>query len=107
MADLNFPTNPTIGQTYSIGSRTWVWNGTAWQLQSGIVSTNPFIVVSAEVTTSTQSTGTTSGALIVAGGVGIGGDVNVGGNIYVSDITVTNSLSVGDSLYNSFTEQAA
>lgn len=107
MADLNFPTNPTVGQEYTIGSRTWIWNGTAWQLQSGIVSTNPFIVVSAQVTTSTQSTGTTSGALIVAGGVGIGGNLNVGGDIYASDITVTNSLTVGDSLYNSFTAQAA
>ena len=106
MADLNFPTNPTLGQEFSIGSRTWVWNGTAWQLQSGIVSTNPFIVVSAQVTTSTQSTGTTSGALIVTGGVGIGGDVNIGGYVSAPNITATNSLVVGDSLYNSFSGQA-
>lgn len=106
MADLNFPTNPTLGQEFSIGSRTWVWNGTAWQLQSGIVSTNPFIVVSAQVTTSTQSTSTNSGALIVAGGIGAGGNVNVGGNLTASNITATNNLTVGDSLYNSFTGQA-
>lgn len=101
MADLNFPPNPNVGDTYSIGSRTWVWNGTAWQLQSGIVSTNPFTVISAEITTSTNSTSTTSGALIVNGGAGIGGDITVGGNI-----TVQNSFTVGNSLYNGFTAPA-
>lgn len=75
MADLNFPTNPNVGDTYSIGSRTWVWNGTAWQLQSGVISTNPFTVVSAQITTSTNSTGTSSGALIVNGGAGFNGDI--------------------------------
>jgi hypothetical protein len=80
MADLNFPQNPQVGDTYSIGSRTWVWNGSAWVLQSGIISTNPFIVVSAQVTTTTNSTSTNSGAIIVAGGGGFGG------NIYAADI---------------------
>lgn len=75
MADLNFPQTPQIGDTYSIGSRTWVWNGNAWVLQSGIISTNPFIVVSAQITTSTNSTSTNSGALIVEGGAGFGKDV--------------------------------
>ena len=86
MADLNFPLNPQVGDTYSIGNRTWVWNGSGWALQSGIISTNPFIVVSAQVTTTTNSTSTTSGALIVAGGAGFGGDIysrNIyGANIY-------------------------
>jgi fibronectin-binding autotransporter adhesin len=80
MADLNFPQNPAPGDTYSIGTRTWIWNGSGWALQSGIVSTNPFIVVSAQITTTTNSTSTTSGALIVAGGGGFGG------NVYAADI---------------------
>jgi fibronectin-binding autotransporter adhesin len=80
MADLNFPQNPAPGDTYSIGSRTWIWNGSGWALQSGIVSTNPFIVVSAQITTTTNSTSTTSGALVVAGGGGFGG------NVYAADI---------------------
>ena len=80
MADLNFPQNPAPGDTYSIGSRTWIWNGSGWALQSGIVSTNPFIVVSAQVTTTTNSTSTNSGALVVAGGGGFGG------NLYAADL---------------------
>lgn len=34
MATLNFPTSPTEGQTYTLGTKTWSWNGTAWQLLS-------------------------------------------------------------------------
>lgn len=34
---LDFPTNPTLNQTYSFGSRTWRWNGTGWQLVAGAV----------------------------------------------------------------------
>jgi hypothetical protein len=31
---MNFPTSPTTGDTYTLGSKTWVWNGSAWDLQS-------------------------------------------------------------------------
>ena len=31
---MNFPSSPTVGQTYTLGSKTWVWNGSAWDLQS-------------------------------------------------------------------------
>lgn len=93
MADLNFPPNPNPGDTYSIGSRTWVWNGTAWQLQSAIQNLDPFTVKTLIVTSSTVSTSTNTGAAIVEGGVGIGGDLNVGGNINVDkDLTVNGTL---------------
>ena len=31
---MNFPSSPTLDQTYTLGSKTWVWNGSAWDLQS-------------------------------------------------------------------------
>lgn len=31
---LSFPSNPSVGQTYTSGSRTWTWNGTIWQLNA-------------------------------------------------------------------------
>jgi hypothetical protein len=96
MADLNFPQNPNPGDTYSIGTRTWIWNGSGWALQSGIVSTNPFIVVSAQITTTTNSTSTTSGALVVAGGAGFGGD------IYARDIYSNGSQVVTTGTIGSF-----
>ena len=30
---INFPSTPAIGDPYRYGIRTWMWNGTAWQLQ--------------------------------------------------------------------------
>lgn len=72
MALLNFPPNPNVGDTYTIGSNTWEWTGTAWiKYTSG---TNTPIAVN----TSTASTSTNTGALVVNGGVGVGGSINIG-----------------------------
>jgi len=30
---LNFPSNPTPNQIYTLNDKTWVWNGEGWQLQ--------------------------------------------------------------------------
>ena len=30
---LNFPSSPSLYQTYTVGAKTWVWNGYAWDLQ--------------------------------------------------------------------------
>lgn len=27
---MDFPTTPTVGQVYALGTRSWVWNGTGW-----------------------------------------------------------------------------
>ena len=94
MATLNFPSNPQIGDTYTIGTRTWVWNGNGWQLQSGITSFDPFTASRVIVTTSTNSTSTNSGGLIVYGGAGIGLDLTVGGSIHVlADVSSYSSTS--------------
>jgi hypothetical protein len=95
MADLNFPQNPNPGDTYSIGTRTWIWNGSGWALQSGIISTNPFTVVSAIITTTTNSTSTTSGAIVVAGGGGFGGDIYAA-DIYSNGSQVITTASIGN-----------
>ena len=28
---LSFPASPTVNQTYTLGSKTWIWNGTTWK----------------------------------------------------------------------------
>lgn len=30
---INFPSNPSLNQTYNLGSRTWKFNGNSWDLQ--------------------------------------------------------------------------
>jgi len=84
MSTLNFPTDPQVGDTYTIGTKTWVWTGFAWALQPN-TSANLTTVTSETilVTSSATSTSTTTGALVVGGGVGIGGDVTIGGNLTV------------------------
>ena len=95
MAGLNFPQNPNPGDVWTIGTRSWIWNGSGWALQSGILSTNPFKVISAQVTTSTNSTSTNSGALIVAGGGGFGGDIYAA-NIYSNGSAVVTTGTIGN-----------
>jgi hypothetical protein len=95
MADLNFPQNPNPGDTWSIGTRTWVWNGSGWQLQSNVTSLNPFTAVTAVITSGTNSTSTNTGALQVSGGVGIGRDLWVGGVIHG---TVSGSITTATNI---------
>jgi hypothetical protein len=95
MADLNFPQNPNVGDTYTLGNRTWIWNGYGWQIKSSVTSFDPFTANRVIVTTSTNSTGTDSGGLIVYGGAGIGLDLYVGGDIIgYHNLTVTNVAKI-------------
>ena len=31
---MNFPISPTVSDLYTLGSKTWVWNGSAWDLNT-------------------------------------------------------------------------
>lgn len=77
MAVITFPSSPTLNQTYTIGSKTWVWNGYAWDLQTSIVATSDTFArnqANAAYTRANNSVnantgGTISGSIIVAGNV--------------------------------------
>jgi len=34
---IDFPNSPATNDTYTVGSRTWTWTGTIWELKSGAV----------------------------------------------------------------------
>lgn len=94
MSTLNFPTNPVVGQRYSIGTKTWEWNGSAWiKIESLDKIFNLVTATNLTVTNSTNASSTTTGALIVTGGVGIGGDLYVGGNFYAGGEAVLTTAS--------------
>jgi hypothetical protein len=85
MSELNFPSKPVDGQTWTIGSNTWVWNDAnqAW-IKTSPISTN----------TSTVSTSTTTGALIVSGGIGVGGAVNAGSTSTINGAEIVTTATI-------------
>jgi len=95
MPNLNFPSNPSTGTVYTIGNRSWVWNGYAWQLQTSVTSYDPFTAARVIVTTSTNSTSTNTGGLIVQGGAGINLDLFVGGNVNIRSTASSTSTQSG------------
>lgn len=90
---LGFPTNPSVGDRYTIGATTYEWNGTAWIIATSVVTATSISTTGTiSISNTTSSTGTNSGALVVGGGAGIGGDLYVGGNI---NATSTGSIYFG------------
>jgi hypothetical protein len=78
----NFPSNPSIGQTHTIGSTTYQWNGSAWIILSKLATFNSTTVLSLTVSTTTNAVSVSNGgALTVAGGAAVAGNLYVGGNI--------------------------
>jgi hypothetical protein len=98
MGQLNFPTNPVVGQQHTIGNNTWEWSGSAWIKYvppKNVVGV--FTVTDAlYVTSTTNSIDTLTGALVVTGGVGIGRNVNVGGTLNVAGDVQFTSLTGAD-----------
>jgi len=41
---LNFPTNPAVGQIYAVGTESWQWNGSAWQVVAGAETYSPVYI---------------------------------------------------------------
>jgi hypothetical protein len=91
---LNFPPSPSIGDKYTVGSKTYSWSGAAWLVSAQSVTANNILV-----TTSTNATSTNSGAVQVVGGIGIGGDLWIGGTIYSGNVPVLTTSSLGSSVF--------
>jgi len=75
MSALNFPASPVVGQTYTANSKTWRWNGTAWQSfnSAGPVSTGPILINLSEVTSdqtiAAGTNGVSAGPMVIDAGV--------------------------------------
>ena len=91
---LNFPPNPNIGDTWTVGSKTYTWSGAAWLVTAVSQTFN-----SLTVSTSTNATSTNSGAVQVVGGIGIGGDLWIGGTIYAGNVPVLTTSSLNSSVF--------
>lgn len=76
MALLDFPSNPTVGQTYSFNGRTWTWNGTGWAMGGGPIGPTGY-------TGPIGPTGTT-------------GNTGPGGLVLLNTLTASSSASLDD-----------
>ena len=79
MVAMNFPDSPSVGATHTVGTRTWTWNGTIWNinataLSAGVVGANelaagavttPKIAANA-ITASTLATSPTNAYVLTA-----------------------------------------
>lgn len=45
---IDFPNSPTAGDTYTVGNRTWEWDGTSWNLQTTFLNPIPKTLVDAK-----------------------------------------------------------
>jgi hypothetical protein len=91
---LNFPPSPTIGQPWTVGSKTYTWSGSAW-----LVSSQTLTASALYITSSTNASSTVSGSLQIIGGVGIGGDLWVGGTMYLGGAPVITTGTLGASVF--------
>ncbi len=94
MSTLNFPTSPSVDDTYSFGTKTWIWNGSAWQLnRTGAINDIPI----GNITPASGAfTTLTANSTITAVGNITGG--NLSGTSIVGTLTTaaqTNITSVG------------
>ena len=90
---MNFPTSPALNDTYSLGSKTWKWNGVAWDLVStGLTSTH--VVTALGFTPLNKAGDTLTGALSVSGNVTLNGGTANG----VTYLNGSNVLTSGSAL---------
>lgn len=102
---LNFPSNPSLNDTYSFGDRTWTWNGSAWQLNSAasgaindipIGNTTPSSGAFTTLSSSGDTTlGNISGNLIPSANVtyDLGSNTNQWNTMTVGNVTAGNILT--------------
>ena len=84
MAIITFPSSPSVNQTYTVGSKTWIYNGYAWDLQlssSGFSTANgtiawntanaAFTAANTATATNTTQNNSITAAFIAANSAGV------------------------------------
>lgn len=88
MALLNFPTNPNVDDTYTIGQNTWIWTGSAWIK----LTSSPQSPIT--INTNTVSTSTYTGSVTIEGGLGVSGSVNIGSTSTINGAEIITTATI-------------
>lgn len=86
---LDFPTSPAVNEIYTFGGRSWIWNGTAWDVYS---------TVSGSVVTTLNG---------LSGGVTLAAGSNITLSPVGNTITIASSGGGGGGTGNNFTESTS
>ena len=81
---LNFPTSPALNQTHTVGSKTWKWNGYAWDMQTTTAADSASVVAAFSTANSALSIAQSAFAQANTGG---GGGVAESLNVQFSNST--------------------
>lgn len=105
MAELNFPTDPQVGDTYTIGGTTYEWSGDAWLIRTQTAFSATNLTVETLYVTSTTNVdfpwpGYLTGSVRIEGGVSIAKDLFLGGTLYSGGSPVLTTSSFGGSVEN-------
>jgi hypothetical protein len=91
---LDFPSSPTLNDTYTEAGKTWRWNGTGWQLVTAGTVTNADISATAEIAVSKLADGNARQLLQTdAAGTGVEwtSNVDIPGTLDVTGATTLDS----------------
>ena len=97
MTNLTFPTRPNNGQTYVVGTRTYIYNEAtnSWAIYNNNSQVVSNLTATTVIVTGTNaSTSSITGALTVGGGIGVGGDMYISGGIVVSNTSTINGAQI-------------
>jgi len=76
---INFPDNPTIGDTYTSGQRTWRWDGVSWNAYGIVPDPTVLRIDSVNGRVGVNNSSPTT-ALDVDGDINLTGNITVGGS---------------------------
>lgn len=93
---LDFPTSPTLNQVYTFSGRSWIWNGTAWDVSTSGSSSVAGVSSLTGTTGEVEVSGLTGDIVIgLPNNVTITGNLNIGGQLIVDGAIVTKTAFYG------------